>query len=454
LGVVVVSLLTLGTGVTASTRPANSQRVSVVVDTDLGSDDLIALVDLLSNPRVDVKAVTVSGTGLVECPSGAREAAELLSALGHTAVPVACGQSLPLTGGNAVPTDWRRAADSMFGLTLPASTDTPRASAVALLTDTINGSPGSLTVVELAPMTNLGEALRLHPDLAKKIRAVVAMGGAFAVPGNSPGDGSAETNIWVDPTAARIVLKSGAPLTLVPLDATNQVPVTTFFAQALKRYHFEAPGATIVWDLMLATSMDRGGQYFWDPLAAFTTTDRPPVTIDHRNVAISATGKTTVAASGSRVEVVTHVDPRAFERALLSVLLDNRPFSIPPHKVTATLTYNGRNCTYQGAQSVVAGQAAFDTDNTSGRPFIWVAGRLDGRHTFADLKRYALNPRSPTSTPSWFTLDFTGTTPPHSTITWLPTFQLSTTGSTVVACATQAPPWATLAFDLTVEGQR
>jgi hypothetical protein len=102
----------------------------------------------------------------------------------------------------------------------------------------------------------------------------------------------------------------------------------------------------------------------------------------------------------------------------------------------------------------VAGQAAFDTDNTSGRPFIWVAGRLDGRHTFADLKRYALNPKSPTSTPSWFTLDFTGTTPPHSTITWRPTFQVSTTGSTVVACATQSPPWAMLAFDLTVQGQR
>ncbi|HVM58594.1 MAG TPA: nucleoside hydrolase [Gaiellaceae bacterium] len=445
---VLLALVAAGCG---ATRAA---RAPLVVDTDLSSDDLIALAYLLESPRVDVKAVTVSGTGLVECPAGARVAADLLSALGHADVPVACGRTLPLAGTNTLPSDWRTAADSMFGLDLPAARTDARRSAVSLLATTIGGSSTAPTVLELAPMTNLGETLRLHPGLAKRIRAVVAMGGAFAVPGNAPDDAAAETNVWVDPSAARTVLRSGVPLTLVPLDATNQVPVTTFVGRALRRYHFESPAATIVWDLVLATAMDRGGQYFWDPLAAATVTEGSLVTTASRRIAVAPDGRTAVTTRGTPARIVTGVNRAGFERVLLAGLLDGRPFAIPAHRVAATVTYDGTTCTYRGAKSVDAGPVALDTVNASTRPFVWVAGRLDGRHTFAQLERYALDPSGPAATPPWFAVDFVGTTPPHSSMTWLPTLQTGTTGSTIIACATQTPPRAWLADELPVYSSR
>src|SRR4051794_41654733 len=73
--------------------PAAPPRTPVVVDTDLGPDDAIALLYLLSRRDLDVRAVAVSGAGLVHCPAGARRALELLAAAGYPRVPVACGRS-------------------------------------------------------------------------------------------------------------------------------------------------------------------------------------------------------------------------------------------------------------------------------------------------------------------------------------------------------------------------
>jgi hypothetical protein len=86
-----VAAVTVGCG---GSRAAAA--VPLIVDTDLSSDDVIALAVVASDPGVRLEAVTVSGTGLVDCPAGARLASSLLSALGRLDVPVACGQTLPL----------------------------------------------------------------------------------------------------------------------------------------------------------------------------------------------------------------------------------------------------------------------------------------------------------------------------------------------------------------------
>jgi len=109
----------LATGATAATpsgQAALPEPIPVVVDTDLSTDDVLALLYVVRRAELDLRAVTVSGTGLVHCPLGARHALALLALVDRPDVPVACGRSTPLAGVNELPTDWRRAADGLFGL--------------------------------------------------------------------------------------------------------------------------------------------------------------------------------------------------------------------------------------------------------------------------------------------------------------------------------------------------
>lgn len=441
LAIVSLALLTAGCGSHRASTP-------VVVDTDLSTDDTIALLYLAGNPRVDVRAVTVSGTGLVHCPAGARIALDLLALAGRPEVPVACGSGEPLAGANAVPDSWRQAADGLFGLKLPPSSAAAEPSAVDLLRRTLPGA----TVVELAPMTNLAETFRADPGLSRKVRRVVAMGGAVAVPGNVAEQPGAETNVWLDPAAARVVARSAAPLTLVPLDATNGVPVGPSFADALARSHYVTPEATFAWELVQATGMDRGGQYFWDPLAASVALDPAVVRTVERRLEVADDGRTVATAPGTTAVALSADRPR-FERQLLSTLLHGAPVAIPPDRADATLTLTAAGCRYSGATKLTAGPLVLETVNRTPTPFAWAIGHVDGTHTVADLRRYAAKLKGQVTAPSWFVGDAGGQpVPPHARIPWRASVSLSPSGTAVVVCATLSPARAWLAAELPVFG--
>jgi inosine-uridine nucleoside N-ribohydrolase len=421
-------------------------RLPLVVDTDLSSDDTVALLYLTQDRHVDLRAVTVAGTGLVHCPEGARIALDLLALGGRPDVPVACGSESALDGSNSAPAEWRAAADNGFGLTMPPAKRRPDRDAVALLR---RFAPGA-TVLELAPMTNLAGALRAEPRLAHTLRRVVAMGGAISVPGNAAGNPSAETNAWLDPAAARIVLGAGAPVTLVPLDATNQVPVTTFVAQALARYHYATPAATLASELLAATNMARGGSYFWDPLAAAAVTAPSLVDSVTRRLAVTAEGRLAPDAQAPAIRVVARVDRSGFERELLRTLLRGAPFSIPPQRPQGALTFAAGACGYSGARRLTAGPVVLDTVNRDAAQFEFVAGRLDDSHSLADLRRYASTIKAATRPPRWFTVDASGWTPPQSDMTWVVNLPTGTTGETVLACVSASPVRAAVVASLPV----
>jgi inosine-uridine nucleoside N-ribohydrolase len=442
--------LVLGLVIAIAASGCGGGRVPLIVDTDMSSDDAVALLYLAQDPDVDLRAVTVAGTGLVHCPDGARIALELLAVAGRPEVPVACGAAKPLEGLNAVPTDWRRAADGLFGVTLPPARRDTEPDAVELLRTAIEDAPREPTVLELAPMTNLASALRAHPGLADRLHRIVAMGGAVDAPGNAPDQPEAETNAWLDPAAARAVLRSGVAVTLVPLDATNQVPVTPFLARALARYHYATPAATVASELVAATNMSAGGSYHWDPLAAVTVTRPALVRSAPRRIDVTRDGRTIAAAGGAAVEVVTSVDRAAFERELLGMLLAGAPFAIPPHRVQGTLTLDDQGCRYRGATRLTAGEVLIDTVNRTSGPFQFIAGRLDASRTVADLERFAETVTEDTEAPSWFTTDEAVWTPPRSAMTWRVELPAGTTGETVLACATNAPPRAWVVTSLPV----
>jgi inosine-uridine nucleoside N-ribohydrolase len=205
-------------------------------------DDAVALLYLATSKEVDLRAVTVSGTGLPHCFPGARNVVGLLELAGRGDVPVSCGPEVP-AGVDAVfhpsPDDWRRMADGRYGdvwrIGAGSLDDRP---APEMLVEMVRRSERPLTLITLGPLTNVASALDLDSNLADGLERVVAMGGAFYVGGNtanaepSPARDVAEWNMYADPAAARRVVRAGLPLSFVPLDATNEVPVDVYMLRA------------------------------------------------------------------------------------------------------------------------------------------------------------------------------------------------------------------------------
>lgn len=261
---------------------ASAAAVPVAVDTDMAADDWLALLYLLQRPEVAIEAITVTGAGESHCAPGIAHAASLVALSGHAPIPLACGPEQPLRGHQSFPESWRQAVDDFYGLRLPEGTNpTPNAQATDLLEAAIAAHPGALHILALGPLTNLAYLFQEKPALASKVARVTIMGGAVTVPGNVRASLSdfdnetAEWNIFADPHAAGVVLRSGAPVTLVSLDATSQAPLTPAFYQRLAADHatpssqFAYALFTRHYDMFVGTG-DAYTWYFWDPLVAAT----------------------------------------------------------------------------------------------------------------------------------------------------------------------------------------
>ena len=305
----------------------------VVIDTDMGNDDWMAILYLLNRPDVEVKAITVSGTGLAHCKPGMRNALGLLALAEHEAVPVACGREMPLVGDHAFPDEWRVGADNLSGLKLPEGQGEVSAKGAAeLLSETVDASPRKVTLLALGPLTNLAEAIERSPSITSNLEMVYIMGGAVHVPGNiaSVGVGIdndvAEWNIYVDPRAANIVLESGAPVTLVPLDATNHVPVNMALYERIEKKR-ASPEVEFTFSVLmqLGESIDAGGYYLWDALAAAILTDPALASFETRNLSVVETegpesGQTRLTPGGPGVRVALTADGQRFEQMFLDTL--------------------------------------------------------------------------------------------------------------------------------------
>ena len=306
----------------ASRSNAPVSPLPIVVDTDLGADDITALALLLRSAAVDVRAITVSGTGLVRCPVGARHVRRMLVDLRVRDRPVGCGRGDPGPDGLAFPQHWRSASDTFYGLQLPPPVidDSTTRDAVRVLHDAIWSSPAKVTVVALGPWTNLEDLLNRHPRTAARIDRMHAMAGAIHAAGNAPG--GAEWNVRADPSAFAEVLGT-VPATLVPLDATNALPLDPEFFERLST-DTSAPAASLAWRLLdknrfLLTS----GQFLWDELAAITLTVPTLAGVQPVRIRVGPTGQITRNARGREVAAVLGVDGSAAKTAILNALRDS-----------------------------------------------------------------------------------------------------------------------------------
>ncbi|NJC95948.1 MAG: nucleoside hydrolase [Anaerolineales bacterium] len=304
----------------------------VIFDTDMAHEDIFSALFLLSHPNVDVRAITVTGAGEVHCEPGVEYALGLVTLSGHENIPVACGRETPLAGNHVFPAEWRQSADEGYGVAMPKGDNPSRLSASELIIDLVQNSDEPITIVAVGPLTNIAEVIQKEPGIVTNIKAIYIMGGAVEVEGNVGNSGVginnkyAEWNIYIDPVAANIVFKSGIPIVLVPLDATNNVPITRRFYNALGD-HLNTPAANLVYDILAANLdfVDSGGFQFWDSLTSAIFTDPSITTIEEFQLIVVEedgleSGYTKPDPNGATIKVATSVKREKFESLLLTVL--------------------------------------------------------------------------------------------------------------------------------------
>ncbi|MBA3871254.1 MAG: nucleoside hydrolase [Anaerolineae bacterium] len=306
--------------------------IPFLVDTDCAFDDWLALAYLIQCPQVDLKAVTIAATGEAHVGAGVDTALRILQ-LRDMNTPVSSGRTSPLKGNHRFPLFVRLAMDTRLGVGLPkAKRSRSPQNSQALLTDVIRRSPEKVTLLTLAPLTNIAEVLAASPELADKIEMIYMMGGALNVPGNLaemlPGTKNrfAEWNIYVDYYAADVILRSGAPVTLIPLDATNQVPLTTSFYTRLV-YQPQTPAADFVMRVVKRLKMLSGQRTLtlWDLVAAAIATHPEIAQFETRQLRVEQADGVTIGRvvedkSCRPVRVCTAVDQTAVELIVLNTL--------------------------------------------------------------------------------------------------------------------------------------
>lgn len=196
----------------------------IIIDTDPGVDDSMAILFALASPELQVEALTtVFGNGGVEQTT--RNALTVLELAGRSDIPVATGASRPLLRSYRGQGYLVHGHNGLGDADVPPPKGQPSSMRAAeLIVSSVMASPGEITLVPIGPLTNIALAVSLEPRIADNVREVVIMGGAATVPGNaSP---LAEANIYNDPEAAKIVFQAGWPLTMVGLDVTRKTVMT------------------------------------------------------------------------------------------------------------------------------------------------------------------------------------------------------------------------------------
>lgn len=230
--------------------------IPVVIDCDPGHDDALAITLALARPELEVLGITTVG-GNAPLAATTRNALRVLALLRRPDVPVAAGAAEPLVRSLETAPEVH-GTSGLDGADLPEPVSAPRAEhAVEFLRATLSAARRPVTLIPTGPLTNIALLLRTYPAVASRIARISLMGGAKGAGNWTP---AAEFNIWVDPEAARIVFRSGLPITMCGLDVTHQAlfglaeidrmealgtPTATVFADLLRfftRFHVERYG--------------------------------------------------------------------------------------------------------------------------------------------------------------------------------------------------------------------
>jgi inosine-uridine nucleoside N-ribohydrolase len=279
-----------GTGPAANPLAAAKK---VIIDTDPGTDDALAILLALNSPELDVRALTVV-PGNVTAQQGLENALKLASLTKRCDIPVAGGAQHPLFQKLITAELWH-GANGLANVELPASKckADPRFGP-DLIIQMIHDSPHEITLVPVGPLTNIALALLKDPSIVPLVKEVVIMGGSISG-GNV--NAAAEANIYNDPEAAEIVFHAGWRLTMVGLDVGDKTLYDQAHLDQLSKTHGpENDFAVKVLTFLIGQEAKYGaggGSPMYDPLAVGTAIDPTIVSKQAMHVDVESRGEFT-----------------------------------------------------------------------------------------------------------------------------------------------------------------
>ncbi len=410
LSLAIVCLIASACGASSETDEPAADRRPIIIDTDLDVSDIAAVAALLLDPSLDVRALTIAatGTGVTNCASGRAVAHHVLAQLGASSVPYACGRTDPGPDGLPFPAEWRTAADTGWGMDMPPRPQSALPEgATDLMARAIAESPQPPTIVVLGPWTNLEDAFAADSSLIGRVAGIFAMAGSVDAPGNVfvegfDADDRLEWNVAADPSAFTAVFGADVPLTLVPLDATDDVPVRPELLDRLAESGNVA-AANLIYELMLRVPGRIGdGQQLWDELAALAFTDPSLVAWEELRLSTSAEGRLDRTDDGRAVRVAMTAEPTRTEDALVTSLARG-PDRGRPFALTGELraSWDGTSCSAAPAEPITPGVVSVVFENLSGAPAAVTLVGLAPTHTWDDLAAFLADPVVEEGPPDW-----------------------------------------------------
>src|SRR6202167_2614012 len=292
--------------------PAFSASKKIIIDTDPGTDDAMALMLALNSPELDVRAITVV-PGNVTAKQGLDNALRMISLANRCDIPVAAGAQHPLFQ-KLITAEFWHGKNGLANIELPASKCKvdPRFGP-DLIIQMVHDAPHEITLVPVGPLTNIALALEKDPSIAPLVKEVILMGGSIKG-GNV--NAAAEANIYNDPEAAQIVFQAGWPLTMVGLDVGDKTLFSRKYLADLGRTHGPVNDFIyLVAHFLVELSMKYGfeGAPMYDPLAVGVAIDpslvnAPPMHVDVETRGEFTRGETVANRRGVVERNVLHGD--------------------------------------------------------------------------------------------------------------------------------------------------
>jgi inosine-uridine nucleoside N-ribohydrolase len=271
---------------------AAQAQTRVIIDTDPGVDDAMAIMLALNSPELKVEALTVV-PGNVEAKQGLENALKLVSLANRCDVVVAGGAQHPLNQKLITAQFWH-GPNGLAGVELPA----PKCKADPrfgpdLIIEMVHKYPHALTLIPVGPLTNIALAVSKDPSIASLVKDIVIMGGSITG-GNV--NGAAEANIYNDPEAAQIVFNAGWMVTMIGSDVGERTLMTRKYLNELQSMHGpESDFIAKLADFYVTRSEKSGypGAAMYDPLAVGTVIDPTLVTLKDMHVDVETKGEFT-----------------------------------------------------------------------------------------------------------------------------------------------------------------
>ncbi|KRB01109.1 hypothetical protein ASD83_06160 [Devosia sp. Root685] len=285
----------------------------VIIDTDPGLDDALAILFALGCGKFDVLGLTTIA-GNIGLERTTANAGGLLAVMGRGDIPVVRGTDIPLTRELQDLVAIVHGADGLKGVMLPEPLAAPLDDAPGWIARVLaEADPGSVDILALGPLTNVAHVLTEHPEVADRIGEIIVMGGTIHEPGNS--GPNSEFNFASDPEAASVVIGSSAKVTIIPLDVTRKVRAQADYVEALP----DTPHGRLARELLTAYLQDgRQSRPLHDPCVMLVALDPSLFKIENMKLDIDLgddpdAGRLLVDRRGKLVDVALGVDT---ERAL------------------------------------------------------------------------------------------------------------------------------------------